>query len=777
MNEKIKEYLEKMNWNVWKDVTTTTQTSGGEWNTLDGAACDADHDGDLDLFLINTDGANELLNNNLDGTFRPLGQSQGLGGDGRPSRRIVVADLDNDRDTDLVVINEQPPHEVYFNDRLWNYHQGDGFEKLCNTPITAAVAADRNADGQVELYTLTTDGLCAWSPNEAGHWLKQVLVPAESQVSVNFKAPFLAVCDVNGTGQLEILFSTQNGWAVVAENDLTTPAFHVTDVVVSQAVVGMLDAVQGPSVIGLSPGRAPLVWGPGEGRLTLLGMMFSGRDDVGQQMRSNASGIGVRAAIRAGSNWSVLSTHRMSGGPGQSLQPVAIGLNGASRADFIRLNWPDGLIQTEMNLSIGQVHRIRETQRQTSSCPVLFAWNGTSYRFVTDILGVGGLGFNLANGQYAPVRPWENLLLPESALRPRQGHYEIKIGEPMEELCYLDSVRLVQYDLPPGWQMTLDERSAVSGPEPSGDPVFYQHAMLPTRAINDRGDNVIASILSVDGIASPTGELDPRFLGHTKEHRLEIAFQESLNDLPGHPVLVFDGWIEYPYSQTMFAAWQAGVEYAPPTLDARDLNGKWQTVLPKFGYMAGMPRQATVPIATQCLPEKTRQLRLTTNMEIYWDRVMVVAAQVCPQVERRELPLVCASVAESGFSRRTTPAQGRPFFDYGHRVPLWDTRHQVGFYTEFGDALALVSSTDDAVAIIGPGEEVHLHFKVDDTPLRRRWTRRFVLEANGWCKDMDLYSRDGERVAPLPWRETGSSDQRAHRERLHGQFNRRYRGG
>ena len=30
------------------------------------------------------------------------------------------------------------------------------------------------------------------------------------------------------------------------------------------------------------------------------------------------------------------------------------------------------------------------------------------------------------------------------------------------------------------------------------------------------------------------------------------------------------------------------------------------------------------------------------------------------------------------------------------------------------------------------------------------WTRRFVLEARGWCEDMDLHTRDGDTVEPLP---------------------------
>ena len=59
----------------------------------------------MDLFLINHDGPNELLSNNLDGTFRPLAAEQGLVGQGRGSRALVAWDADADRDLDLLVIN------------------------------------------------------------------------------------------------------------------------------------------------------------------------------------------------------------------------------------------------------------------------------------------------------------------------------------------------------------------------------------------------------------------------------------------------------------------------------------------------------------------------------------------------------------------------------------------------------------------------------------------------------------------------------------------------
>ena len=75
----------------WLDVTTSTMTANGEYNTVDGAIFDADHDGDLDIFCVNADGPNELLNNNLDGTFRPIAEAQGIAGEARAE---IQKDLD-----------------------------------------------------------------------------------------------------------------------------------------------------------------------------------------------------------------------------------------------------------------------------------------------------------------------------------------------------------------------------------------------------------------------------------------------------------------------------------------------------------------------------------------------------------------------------------------------------------------------------------------------------------------------------------------------------------
>ena len=61
----------------WADVTTAARAAGPGGETVDGAFFDADHEGDLDLFLVRADGPNELLNNNGDGTFRPIAEASG----------------------------------------------------------------------------------------------------------------------------------------------------------------------------------------------------------------------------------------------------------------------------------------------------------------------------------------------------------------------------------------------------------------------------------------------------------------------------------------------------------------------------------------------------------------------------------------------------------------------------------------------------------------------------------------------------------------------------
>ena len=735
------------------------QTPDGTWNQseampqacTDGALFDADHDGDLDVFITGPDG-NELFSNNRDGTFRRLAGELGI--NGSAGKQVLVADLDADRDVDILVLNGEPPHHIWQNDRTWNYVKFDGYPGLFEQPLSALTFADLDANGHLELYASSKEGILQWPDRSS---------PA--QPFATNAAQALATADLDGDGTPELIHLSDGHLSVIHASGSVLIAEDV-----SAALAVTLDGAQGPGLATLEGGQ--LVWrAPGPGRHSFLTVRPSGKSEA-EQMRSNASGIGTKLRVRTQGRWSNVAALDSHSGPGQSLAPLSVGLGGADRADYIALEWSDGVTQTEINLLPG-LHDIDEVQRQLASCPVIFAWDGDKYGFVTDVLGVAGLGSFVAPGQTASPRPFERYLLRESQLKARDGRYAIKLTEPMEENAYLDAVNLTVLDLPPGVQVALDERMGTGGPVVTGRPIFWRKSLRPLRATGWGNTEVLAEISQADRKAPHPGPVDNRFLGLLAEPQvLTLEFGEPL---PEASVLLAEGWVEYGYSQTVFAAWQAGIQYDPPDLAARRADGTWVTVEAHFGSPAGMPRQMPLPL--QNLPAGTTALRLTSNMEIYWDEIQVVQEIARPEsVTSKTLQPEIARVARTGFALRTNGPQRVPYYDYETRSPYWDTKSLRGFYSALGNVHPLVAKADGALAIIGGGEEIHLEFGAPAPPADG-YTRHFVVDFRGWAKDMDLYTTDGETVGPLP--EPAGLDRAARdaRDTLHARYNVRFQEG
>ena len=724
----------------WIDVTATAEVGGGELDTRDGVMVDIDHDGDLDLLLANADGPMHAFANTLNGAFRDISEDTGMAA-ATNATRLLVADLDRTKDLDVLAIRPGGPNLIFLNDRLWTFERSDPFAPIEQSNMVHAISADLEADGWPELITVEEDGTVGewWFDNKkrAKRKILQELTAMPSNI---------AAMDVDGDGVLELVSDSDVG---LTNMQSWTPA--------------LLDLERGMSIVAVpAEGAAtPIVVAPGPGRFPFTAVTLAGAEDATQQMRSNADGIGALVAARRGTEWTISRNLRTSGGPGQNQQPMAFGLGAGKSLDFVFIDWPDGLLQTELAgvadagpdavapaFSAGALDRIPETQRQVSSCPVLFTFDGEEMRFVSDVLGVGGIGFLLEPGTYNTSRPWERFPVPQGVLAPTsEGRLEMVLCEPMEEVCYLDSARLIGWELPEGWQLAIDERMAIMGPQPSGKTLFYSEEIDPISARNDRNENVLNDIITADGRAAAVGTLDRRFIGRLMgEHVLEFTFDADLSKLDD-PWLLMDGWIEYPYSQTMFASWQADATYDAPTLEARVGNGEWQVVQEQFGYPAGMPRTAAYPL--DAIPEGTDALRLRSNQEIYWDRLRVIDARPAPAEARRfEARLKNAEFSAIGFPHRLHLPQRRPGYDFGDRVPLWDVRHQRGLYTEFGEVADLVSEPDERIVTIGPGEGVHLSFALPEgeSPKNVSW----LLDLHGWCKDRDRFTNTGYTLEPLP---------------------------
>lgn len=775
----------------WQLTAPEAGANDSQNDCSDATLADVDHDGDLDIVVANKNAANNLLNNNRDGTFRPLANKLGNANKNKNTRHILLADLDSDNDVDLIFVNETAPHDVLINDRLWNFVPSHDFNDFSQQALHSLAAADINGDGQSELVSVNNEGIVKiWQPSNAGAWVAhkvyETSIPEKSNVD-------LVPIDLNGSGRAELALLANGLFEIISLSQNNTGnwvgSLQLRETYLGGKAIPIIRSAKGSSLIaatwadntasgGANNPVSIVEWAPGLGRHQFITLNFSGKHDAAETMRSNHSGIGTRVSVRSGSQWSIANSHKHSSLRGYNLQPLAIGLGGYDKADFVAVDWSDGVYQTELDVLPGTTHLITEEQRQLGSCPVLFAWNGEKFDFVTDILGVAAQGFLVEPGVLLPPRPWEKVLFTPERIQSKDNKLQFKITEPMEENSYIDSVRLEVYDLPENWKVVIDERMGTAPPEVTGNNLYYQTSLQPVQAYNSAGLDVLELISRHDNRAMAPGEIDRRFIGILKQPEtltLEFAapinkHEESVNAIP---VLVAESWVELPYSQTHFSAWQAGVNFQSVSFEARDANNKWHVVYPQFGIPGGMPRTISLPMLD--LPSGTQAIRLSWNREIYWDRIRVVYAEETPKnLQHQTLLPSLARVNKTGFFKRVNHAQRRPEYLYQDRKTFGDVKYPTGMYTQLGEMTELIKHSDDALAIIGPGEEIHIEFEniPPETPGTNRW---YVLDTKGWAKDKDLYTHQGEQVGPLP--RTYPDQDTAQRDALHYKYNTRFQSG
>ncbi|HVG94700.1 MAG TPA: cytochrome c biogenesis factor, partial [Planctomycetota bacterium] len=394
---------------------------------------------------------------------------------------------------------------------------------------------------------------------------------------------------------------------------------------------------------------------------------------------------------------------------------------------------------------------IVEVNRKIASCPVIFAWDGTTHRYVTDCLGVGGLGFYAGPPLgYAPPDPTEVIRLP--ALAPAEGRYVVHLVENLEEVSYLDEAHLLAVDHAVDLDVHADERFAVEEPMPRDRFHAARERVFPASATDHAGRDVLPLLLEDDRRTVDTFPRDRRFQGMALPHALTLDFADRLPAVAGGErlVLFLSGWIEYGYSKTVHAALQAGIAQEPPVLEVEDGDG-WRRVA-AIGYPAGNPRTMTYDVTGILGPARGR-CRLRTNLEVYWDRIFAAKDEAPGRLTVTRLAPVAADLHAKGYPREYSPDGRAPtLYDYTVCEAWIPFRTMPGDYTRWGDVTPLVGRVDDRFAIFGKGEEVTLRFDASALPrLGESLARTFFLRLDGYCKDMDPYTGAGESVEPLPF--------------------------
>ena len=192
----------------------------------------------------------------------------------------------------------------------------------------------------------------------------------------------------------------------------------------------------------------------------------------------------------------------------------------------------------------------------------------------------------------------------------------------------------------------------------------------------------------------------------------------------------------------------------PPSLEAQMPDGSWKMILPDMGFPAGLPRTIVVDLTGKLPPGVTR-LRIRTNLQIYWDQVLVDnGADTASSARPAELPLALASVQFRGYPKQVDGATpGDLTYDYQRISATGPFQWQRGSYTRYGSVTPLLQKRDDQYVIFGSGEEIDAEFSDAHLPaLPPHWKRDYFFYADGYVKDMDFYEAMPFTVAELPFR-------------------------
>src|SRR5579864_3977057 len=799
---------------------------------------DYDHDGDLDLYVTRSTpeptkgawpkelpGSNMMWRNNGNGTFTDVTEATGLNSLDYGSAAIGT-DFNNDRAVDIVTSRggNLAQATLYSPVMFENPREGK-FRPLLlpeSGPSFGVAVLDFNHDGWMDLaFThFGLDAITLWS-NKQGKAFEKVRLPEYDW----HRAFGVVAFDYDNDGWVDL--------AVVGERSLQKPEPERFEIHLFRnlgpdgwkdvtADVG-LDKIQlkdpraiitgdydndGATdlLITQNHGPAVLLRNEGGNKNNWLRLNLKGLND-------NKSAIGTKVEVFAGANRQKFEIYGSNGYLGQNSPYLTVGLGDSKEAEIVRMVWPTGVLQDEIQVAGDKQQDFLEIDRRGSSCPTLFVWDGERYQLVADMLGAGVVGHWVGPGQRDIPRPVEWVKIDRGMVRERKSQNSRPIAaqnasittgrpldetlsfrfmEPLEEAVYLDQVRLLAVDHPADTDVYPNEYFASNPPYPEFKVVVSHDAKPPAGAWDDHGHNVLPDLLAHRYFCDFAVT---QFLGFARSHTLTLDLGEPYN---GDPLwLLLHGEVEYFSANSMYAASQAGVQAISPYVEAfvasdsdvhksdvhkNDANGKWQRVIDDMGFPPGGPRTMTADL-TGKLPRGTQKIRITTNLQIYWDSILIdrtrqqlgqseprrpersrssggakdPASSTTAQMHLTPVPLTRADLEFHGYPLKIEGAPpGNVNYIYEKASATGPYTRPAVTYTRYGDVLPLLNVTDDKLAVFGSGDEVQLDFDPTNLPaLPRGWVRDYFFAANGYEKDMDFYAAEGNYVAPLPFLSMG----------------------
>jgi tetratricopeptide (TPR) repeat protein len=735
------------------DVTKTAGLS--EANHPAGLAfVDFDHDGDLDLFVSGSaakpsGSASVLWRNNGNGTFTEWTAPTGFDGSGT-TVGAVLSDLNNDRAVDLLVTGEGAP-TFYANPREGKFKTAAIYEEKL-PPAVGAYVFDFNKDGwmDVVLTHAGAPGISLWK-NVDGKRFERVPLNTDGVQ----RGWGVTAIDFDNDGWIDVaaVVETSRGSEVRAYRNKGNAGFediskslgldHVRLQNARAIVAADVDRDGAADLIVTQWSGAPVILhNEGGNRNHSLRISLAGLAD-------NKSGLGTKVEVFADGLWQKWEAAGASGYLSQGPNEIIAGIGKNTSVDIVRMLWPTGVLQDETEIALDKPAHFMEIDRRGSSCPTLFAWDGQRYEFVSDVIGAAVIGHWVSPTEKNNADPDEWIKVDGPQLKARNGKLSLRFGEPMEEVNFIDQVRLVAVDHPIGAEVYPDERFLNEPPFASGKLVVTGKPHAPAGAWDNDGRDVLGLVRYHDHRFVKDFQ-NLSYAGYANMHALTLDLG-AWN--PKAPLRLFlQGFIEYFSASSMYAAWQAGISPVAPYVEAQMPDGSWKRVIDDMGFPAGLPRMITVDLSGK-VPAGVRKIRIVTNLQIYWDQVLVDNAMPSASTRMTELPLASSDLEFRGYPQQVdgkTP--GDLTYIYENVSKTGPFARERGSYTRYGDVTELLKRVDDQYVIFGSGEDMDLEFDTAILPaLPRGWTRDYFFYANGFVKDMDFYEAAPFTVADLPF--------------------------
>lgn len=721
---------------------------------------DYDHDGDLDLFLtgapLSSSGASNVLwRNNGNGTFTEQTAATGLGGSSR-TEAAILTDFNNDRAVDLVVTGSGSAPAIYVNPREGKYPMQPLYE---NTPMPATegvAVLDYNKDGWMDIAVTHhgAPGLTLWrnvaGTNGIGRRFERTVLPLKGAT----RGWGLTPIDIDNDGWIDLaaIVQTRTGPRVRVLRNRGDGTFedvsHVLglDRIRFVAPRGLIaTAAEGDDatdLIVIQKNAPPvLLRNVGANKNHFVRLDLTGLAD-------NKTALGVKVEVFANGLWQKWELAGAAGYRTQAPPQIVVGLGQAQGIDLLRILWPTGVLQDEISLPKQQVIAMKEADRRGSSCPVLFVWDGHRYQFVTDVIGAAVVGHWFTPARRNIPNSGEWVKVDGANVGLVNGKISMRFMEPMEEVNYIDQLRLVAVDHPADVEVNPDERFLDNPPFASGSVIASKGTRLPVGAWDGAGNDVLDQLSRRDHLFA-SGFTPLPYDGFANLHGLTL----DLGAFDAHAPLrlLMTGYVNYFSATSLYAAWQAGVTEIPPYVEAELPDGSWKRVTGDAGFPAGLERTIVMDL-TGKLPPGTRRIRLMTNLQIYWDQVLIDQSMNA-EVRATEIPLTTATLHFRGYPKEIDGASaGDLSYDYNVVSLTGPFQRERGSYTHFGDVTPLVTGIDNRFAIFGSGEGIAAEFDATNVPaLPPHWKRDYFFYANGYVKDMDWWDASPFTVGQMPF--------------------------